>query len=313
MAREALVSQEMVNKAADELVAAGKKVVVRDVREALGNQGSMATITKLLQVWRAGQVRQSQVIDDTVTPAVINSINSMVAEKVQAATAEANSKIVDLQENLNGVIAESERQATDLEAQANELAELQAMTQVQGGQIAQLTTEGDRLREQVAAELHTRETVQIELAQAQLQLKGLPQLQADLKAAQEEATRAAEERGTMRERIQHLEISLDAEQKARTEADTERLQLAKTVATLTAELVAERARSADATARAAEAEKREKEAQIGSVAAQRETAQAKGQVDALLQQIEDMKRSTDKLQEKYADLKSSMEKKETTK
>ena len=54
MARTAGITQEQVNLAAAELVAAGKTPGVRNVREALGT-GSNQTIQAMLQHWQKAQ------------------------------------------------------------------------------------------------------------------------------------------------------------------------------------------------------------------------------------------------------------------
>jgi len=57
MGREAAVTPEQVHDAADAIKAEGGKPTLRSVRERLGT-GSMGTINKYLQGWKAGQERQ---------------------------------------------------------------------------------------------------------------------------------------------------------------------------------------------------------------------------------------------------------------
>ena len=53
MGREATISYEQVAAAADAMKVAGGKPTTRGIRERLGNTGSMGTVNKLLQAWKA--------------------------------------------------------------------------------------------------------------------------------------------------------------------------------------------------------------------------------------------------------------------
>jgi len=68
MAREATITQEQVNAAADAIRASGAKPTARAIRDQLGS-GSMATVLKFLQVWQAGQVKPAAQ-DVTLPPAL---------------------------------------------------------------------------------------------------------------------------------------------------------------------------------------------------------------------------------------------------
>src|SRR3546814_606365 len=134
MARIATITQEQVNAAADALVTAGQKPTNRAILDKLGS-GSMATVVKLLQNWKAGQVRASATIDDVVDADVSKAIGNMLARKITEATSEANAKLADLQSDLSSVISENERQASTIEEQNEEMARLRAQVQTQSGQI----------------------------------------------------------------------------------------------------------------------------------------------------------------------------------
>src|SRR3546814_16491265 len=108
MARIATITQEQVNAAADALVTAGQKPTNRAILDKLGS-GSMATVVKLLQNWKAGQVRASATIDDVVDADVSKAIGNMLARKITEATSEANAKLADLQSDLSSVIRSEER------------------------------------------------------------------------------------------------------------------------------------------------------------------------------------------------------------
>lgn len=204
MAREATITQEQVNAAADALVTSGQKATNRAVLDAVGS-GSMATIVKLLQNWKAGQVRTSAAIDDAVDPDVSRSIANMLARRISEATAEANAKVADLQSDLATVITENERQAAEIEAQATELSALHDQVQSQAGQIEQLSINAERARDMITGETKAREAAQIALAKAELRIESLPGLQEELRQARAEAKRAGEEAAELRGKLYGLE------------------------------------------------------------------------------------------------------------
>lgn len=197
MTREAPITQEQVNAAADALAAAGQKITNRAVHDAVGS-GSMATIVKMLQSWKAAQIRTSASIDDAIDTEVSRSISNMVARRLKEAGAELNEKVAELQNDLSSVIGECEKQAALIEAQDSELARLRALVQSQTGQIEQLTRDVAHAREQIAVEIKNRESAQIALAKAELRIESLPALLEELKVARAEAKQTGEEAAELR-------------------------------------------------------------------------------------------------------------------
>ncbi|WP_062059555.1 DNA-binding protein [Cellvibrio sp. OA-2007] len=204
MGREATITQEQVNAAADALVAAGQKPTNRAVLDTLGS-GSMATVVKFLQNWRAGQSRASAAIDDAIDAEVSRSISNMLARRILDATAEANSKLAELQSDLASVIGENERQAAQIEAQEAELNALRAQAQSQSGQIEQLEVEAVRAREQIASEAKAREAAQVALGKAELRIESLPSLLEELRDARADAKRTGEEAAELRGKLAGME------------------------------------------------------------------------------------------------------------
>ena len=86
MGREATISYEQVAAAADTMKATGSKPTSRAIRERIGNIGSMGTINRHLQAWRAGQERQ---IASTLSlPAALQrSILDFMGQELAAARA----------------------------------------------------------------------------------------------------------------------------------------------------------------------------------------------------------------------------------
>ncbi|CUJ48676.1 Integrase core domain [Achromobacter sp. 2789STDY5608633] len=207
MAREATITQEQVNAAAEAMVGVGQKPTNRAILDKLGS-GSMATVVKLLQNWKAGQVRASTAIDDVVDPDVAKAIGNMLARKITEATVEANAKLVDLQTDLASVISENERQIDTIQEQSEEIAQLRAQVQSQSGQIEQLKVDATSMRAQLASEVKTRESAQIALGKAELRIESIPTLMEDLKQARAEAKGAGQEAAELRQ--QQAEALADA-------------------------------------------------------------------------------------------------------
>ena len=110
MAREATITQEQVNAAADAIRASGTKPTARAVREAVGG-GSMATVLKLLQVWQSGQVRVEE--GPVVLPAGLQrALVDFIGQEVASAKTDLQSDLVVAQQANSDLIAESERQAS---------------------------------------------------------------------------------------------------------------------------------------------------------------------------------------------------------
>lgn len=204
MAREATVTQEQVSAAADSLVVAGHKPTNRAVLEAVGS-GSMATIVKLMQVWRARQQRASDQINDTVDPDVERAITAMLARRIAEATSECNARLAELQADLAVVIAESERQTTETEGIRAELEMERAMRQSQAGQIEQLQDDLTQARKTAESETAAREAAQIELAKAELRLEGVPALHDEVRELRIQAKQSGEEAAELRGRLAGME------------------------------------------------------------------------------------------------------------
>lgn len=186
MAREATITQEQVNEAADRIRATGAKPTARAVREELGS-GSMATVLKYLQVWQAGQVRQAEA--PVVLPAALQrSLVDFIGQEVATARVALESDLVIAQQANVDLIAESERQASSLDVAENSLEELREERAGLQGRLIQLTT--DLETSHAAAEAHRQaaESTRTELAKSELRLEGLPKLEtevAQLKSALE--------------------------------------------------------------------------------------------------------------------------------
>lgn len=228
MAREATITFEQVATAADNLKAQGSKASARAVREVLGS-GSMATVLKLLQQWQGGQVRQSDVIDDTIDPSVLRAISNQIATRVQEATADTTARLADLQAEADAIIIENERQAVELDVQSTELVTLHGQYAELAGRAQQLESESARTAGELVAERRATEVARVELAKAELRLEAVPKIETEIEKNRVEllhartqsaelhevaAVAAAKLEGTLRE----LALANEAVSQARAEA-----------------------------------------------------------------------------------------------
>lgn len=177
MAREATISQEQVNAAADAIRAGGTKPTARAVREAVGG-GSMATVLKLLQVWQGGQVRVEE--GPVVLPAGLQrALVDFIGQEVAGAKADLQSDLVVSQQANGDLIAESERQASTIELQAEALETVQAEKAELAGRLAQVESDLARATDDIGHERQAAEHARTELAKAELRLEALPRIEAE--------------------------------------------------------------------------------------------------------------------------------------
>lgn len=196
MPREATITQEQVNAAADAIRASGSKPTARAIRDHLGT-GSMATVLKFLQVWQSGQVKPT--MQDVALPPALNRVLvDFIGQEVAQARAGLEADLVMSQQQQADLIAESERQAATIEAQATALEQTQADKAELQGKLGQMEVDLATARDEATRERQAAESARTELAKAQLRLDALPRIEA-------EANRLRE--------------GLDAERHARTEAE----------------------------------------------------------------------------------------------
>lgn len=179
MAREATITFEQVSAAANDIIAKDGKATSRNVREVLGS-GSMVTVCKLMQQWKAAQAKPSQAVDSSIDPAILRAISNQIAAKVQEATSDATARLADLQGESETIIAESERQAAEIEAQAADLSAMIEQRSALAGRIQQLEAESERITENLVSERKAGEAARVELAKAALRLEAVPKIEATI-------------------------------------------------------------------------------------------------------------------------------------
>jgi chromosome segregation ATPase len=185
MARESNISYEHVANAADAIRAKGGKATSRAVRDALGT-GSMLTIGRHLNAYKAGQTQPPSSPDNAMDPNVARAINIHIAAKVQEATSATIASLNDLQAEYEALLAEGERQAAELEEVTTARAALVSENAALSGRNQQLEADNARLVADLQAERALTETARVDLGKALLRLEEVPRIQAELEKVRAE-------------------------------------------------------------------------------------------------------------------------------
>lgn len=278
MAREATITQEQVNAAAGAIRASGAKPTARAVRDALGT-GSMATVLKFFQAWKAGQVRAEET--PVVLPAALQrALVDFIGQEVAGAKVVLQEDLATEQQANGDLIAENERQASTIEAQANALDTAQAEKAELAGRLAQVEADLSKAMGDMATERQAAEHARTELAKAILRLEALPRIESEAErlhseletirtakiAAEQAAAVAIAKLEGMTDRANKAEA---AAEKAEKQAATAQLELNNTRIQVHAQQCALDAAVRDTeNARAATAEARAKAERAGEEAAE---------------------------------------------
>lgn len=291
MGREATITYEQVAAAADAMKVAGSKPTSRAIRERLGNTGSMGTVNKLLQAWKAGQERQ--IAHALALPAPLQrAILEFMDQELAGAKATLEAELADQQQEATDLATENERQAGDIEDKVETITTLQAELANLQGRMAHMDVDLDAARLDGERERKAAEAARTELAKSLLRLEAMPRLEADL------AT---------------LRLALDQERQGRVVAEQQAAVLgAKLEAALERSVKADRA-AIDALAQA----RSNGEAvflEVAKVEAAKNTiANLTGKLDAMQAQIErqgqdleDVRQGAKKVSEEAAELRGKL-------
>jgi DNA repair exonuclease SbcCD ATPase subunit len=184
MGREATITPEQVHAIADAIKAEGGKPTLRAVRERLGT-GSMGTIARLLQQWKAGQERQAAA-DLVLPPALQRAVLDFMAAELSAARAPLEAEVAEAQQTAADLAAENERQADTIAEQGEVLDTLATEKAAAEGKAGQLAADLIGAKEEAVRERQAAEAARTELAKATLRLEAMPRLEADLAAIRAE-------------------------------------------------------------------------------------------------------------------------------
>jgi len=209
MGRQSSITYEQVAAVADALRDANVQPTSRSVRERLGNTGSMGTIHRLLQEWKATQERHAT-LPPTLPPAVQRAILAYTATEVASATAQRETGMSEQRQEMSDLTAENERLSADIDERiVTELA-LRADLATLQGRLAQTDGELTRARQETARARDDAGKAHVALAKAQLRLEHLARLEAELAALQADLRKEQSARTEATQLAAVLEARLDA-------------------------------------------------------------------------------------------------------
>lgn len=192
MGREASITENQVHAAANAIRAEGGTPTLRAVRERLG-AGSMGTVSKHLQRWKAGQERQTST-ELALPPALQRSVLDFMATELAAARAPLEAELAEQQQTSSDLAAENERQAATIDRQAAEMEFLAADKAAAEGKAGQLAADLTSAKEESARERQAAELARTELAKALLRLEAMPRMESDLTAIRAELAQERKKR-----------------------------------------------------------------------------------------------------------------------
>lgn len=209
MGREAKITYEQVAAAADAMYAANLRPSSRALREKLGNTGSMGTINRLLQAWKATQERQQA--PPVTLPAVLQrAILDFMAHELSAAKSQLESAMEEQHHEMTDLAIENERQAADIDERINSEVALRADLAKSQGRIAHTEEELAQARRETISERDEASKASVDLAKALLRLEAMPRLEAEIAALREELRRVFLDRAAATQQAAVLEAKLEA-------------------------------------------------------------------------------------------------------
>ena len=217
MGREATITPEQVYAVADAIKAQGDKPTLRAVRERLGG-GSMGTIARILQQWKAGEAREAREVgtEITIPPALQKALMEFVGTATTAARAPLESELADQQQAATELAAENERQTETIRDLSLQIEGVTADKAGIEGKAAQLAADLATARDEITRERQAAEVARVELAKAALRLEGLPRLEAEIAALRAERdherqgrVQAEQEAAVLTARVTDLRERLD--------------------------------------------------------------------------------------------------------
>lgn len=196
MPREASITYDQVAAIADAIKASGAKPNPRLIRERHGS-GSLGTVHKFFQQWRAGQERQVEA-SLTLPPALQRAILEFMDQELTTARATLEAELTDAQQASADLATENERQAMQIDALQVSVDELSAEKAALVGRVEQMEKDLAAARDEAAREREGAEAARTELAKTQLRLEAMPILEKE---------------------NERLQTALDVERTARTDAE----------------------------------------------------------------------------------------------
>lgn len=224
MGREAKITYEQVAAIADALRAANISATSRAVRERLGNVGSMGTINRLLQQWKAAQERQA-LHPAALPPSLQHAIMDFVSATVGTSKEQLESVLAEQRQEMADLAIENERQAAEMDELRNAAAALREELATQQGRLAQTQAELTHARSEAISEREQASQARSDLARALLRLEAVPRLETELATLRDELKAERLERNAASQQAAVLEAKLEAAREHAVLAETIRARV----------------------------------------------------------------------------------------
>jgi len=178
MGRETSITVEQVSAVASRLQSAGDKPTARAVRAALG-AGSMATVVKHLQAWRADQKPHTEATI-SLPLGVQRTLMDFVAGEVAAAREEVVAELEDARQAVADLILEADQQREEIAQLEQAISVVQNERSKHAGRCQQLELDVAELRDTVQSGRTELDKALAENARSTIRLEQVPRLESEL-------------------------------------------------------------------------------------------------------------------------------------
>lgn len=228
------VSYDDVVAAYRQLTDEGRSNSYREIRKALGDTGSLGTIKKHIDKMKAAKAEVAAV-QITMPVEAQQLFIRLVQDGIDQQEKKHSVEMQELRSGIDELANESEENAAVIEAHLESIAVLDEMLKELGGKHELLEKLHEKTLVSEAAERAEAERVRIALAEANLQLKGLPELKAQLKELQEKLEAVRQDKENVAREAAVLASRLESEQMALSEAKAREHAAIKSVAVVQGE------------------------------------------------------------------------------
>ena len=184
MPRAPSITQADVNAICDRLTAAGVRPGVRRIIEEHGS-GSQGTVYPMFKNWQSGQAHPVETAA-ALSPILQRALLEFVNRETAQAKADLEAQLAESEQMTGDLARENERQANELEEQAEAHSKLLDGLASLQGRVDQLDKDLLAAHDETARERSEAEKARTDLAVALLRLEAMPRLEADLEASRGE-------------------------------------------------------------------------------------------------------------------------------
>ena len=184
MPRAPSITQSDVNAICDRLTSSGVRPGVRRIIEEHGS-GSQGTVYPMFKNWQAGQAHPVETAA-ALSPVLQRALLEFVNKETAQAKANLETQLADSEQMTGDLARENERQALELEEQAEAHSKLLDGLASLQGRVNQLDKDLLAAHDETARERSEAEKARTDLAVALLRLEGMPRLETDLAASRTE-------------------------------------------------------------------------------------------------------------------------------